>query len=455
MTAPSPQAAPPLSDISQLVDFLASGCKPPTAWRIGTEHEKFMFRKSDLAPVPYEGPGGIRDVLEGMERFGWKPVEEDGHLIALTRPGSGSITLEPGGQIELSGEPLETLHETCVEVAEHRTQLHAVTESLGLGLLNLGFLPKWPRDAVPWMPKARYGIMGDYMPTKGALGLDMMLRTCTVQVNLDFASEADMVEKFQISMALQPIVTAMYANSPFVEGRPSGYLSYRSHVWTDTDPDRCGFLPFVFDADMGFARYVDYMLDVPMYFVRRQGKYIDAAGQSFRDFLARKLPALPGEAPTLDDWEDHLTTAFPDVRMKRFLEMRGAGAGGGPYLCALPAFWVGLLYDAEAQRAALDLVSGWGMDEQANLREDVARKAMAARIHGRAVRDVAGEALKIARAGLCRRARCDHKGRDESHFLDVLDATVAGGVTLAEDLLDRYANRWGGRIESIYEECAY
>jgi len=447
--------APPIRDLSELVDFFAAGCKPPSDWRIGTEHEKFVFRKADLTPAPYEGPNGIRAILEAMERFGWQPVLEEGKPIALTQAGFGSITLEPGGQLELSGAPLKTLHETCVEVAEHRAQLRTVMDALGLGLLSLGFLPKWSREDMPWMPKPRYRIMRDYMPTKGELGLDMMLRSCTVQVNLDFESEADMVEKFRISMALQPVVTAMYANSPFVEGKPSGYLSYRSHVWMHTDPDRCGFLPFVFDADMGFARYVDYMLDMPMYFVRRNGKYIDAAGQSFRDFLDCKLPALPGEAPTLNDWEDHLTTAFPDVRMKGFLEMRGAGAGGGPYLCALPAFWVGLLYDAEAQRAALALVRDWEIAEQQALREDVARNAMQAKIHGRRVQDVAKEALGIARAGLRRRGRCDSSGRDESHFLDVLDAAAEGGATLAEDLLARYTNQWGGRIEPIYEECAY
>ena len=444
-----------VADKSELVDYFIEGCKPPEDWRIGTEHEKFVFRKDDLMPVPYEGPDGIRAILEGMQRFDWQPILEEGNPIALTKPGFGSITLEPGGQIELSGAPLRNLHETCVEVADHRAQLRSVTESLGLGLLNLGFLPKWPREAMPWMPKRRYRIMRDYMPTRGKLGLDMMLRTCTVQVNLDFGSEADMIEKFRISMALQPVITALYANSPFVEGRPNGYLSTRSHVWMHTDPDRCGFLPFVFDSSMGFERYVDYMLDVPMYFVIRDGKYVNAAGQSFRDFLDRKLPALPGEAPTLTDWEDHLTTAFPDVRMKRFLEMRGAGAGGGAQLCALPAFWVGLLYDGEAKAAALELVKDWTIEEQQALGKAVARDALKARIHGRTIQEVAKQAIAIARTGLARRARKDGEGRDESHFLDVLAETAETGVTAAEHLLERYAHAWGGAIDPIYEECAY
>ncbi len=444
-----------VADKSELVDYFIEGCKPPEDWRIGTEHEKFVFRKDDLMPVPYEGPDGIRAILEGMQRFDWQPILEEGNPIALTKPGFGSITLEPGGQIELSGAPLRNLHETCVEVADHRAQLRSVTESLGLGLLNLGFLPKWPREAMPWMPKRRYRIMRDYMPTRGKLGLDMMLRTCTVQVNLDFGSEVDMIEKFCISMALQPVITALYANSPFVEGRPNGYLSTRSHVWMHTDPDRCGFLPFVFDSSMGFERYVDYMLDVPMYFVIRDGKYVNAAGQSFRDFLDRKLPALPGEAPTLTDWEDHLTTAFPDVRMKRFLEMRGAGAGGGAQLCALPAFWVGLLYDGEAKAAALELVKDWTIEEQQALGKVVARDALKARIHGRTIQEVAKQAIAIARTGLARRARKDGEGRDESHFLDVLAETAETGVTAAEHLLERYAHAWGGAIDPIYEECAY
>ncbi|HMK66993.1 MAG TPA: glutamate--cysteine ligase, partial [Stellaceae bacterium] len=326
MSGPNQNVGAVISDRRQLVEYIEAGSKPPERWRIGTEHEKFVFRLSDLRRVPYEGPGGIRALLEGLRRFGWEPVLENGNPIALSN-GSYSISLEPGGQFELSGAPLETLHQTCAEVNEHLDQVRTVCHELKLGMMGLGFDPKWGRADVPWMPKGRYAIMRRYMPTKGSLGLDMMLRTCTVQVNLDFASEADMVGKFRVGLALQPVAVALFANSPFVEGRPTGFVSFRSHVWTDTDPDRCGMLPFVFEKGFGFERYVDYMLDVPMYFVYRDGRYIDVAGQSFRDFLAGKLPGLPGERPRINDWSDHLTTAFPEVRMKRILEMRGADGG--------------------------------------------------------------------------------------------------------------------------------
>jgi len=322
-TAPSSPGAP-ITDKRQLVEYLESGCKPPAAWRVGTEHEKFVFRRSDLRRVPYEGPDGIAVLLREMTRFGWKPIIEDGNAIALANDAQCAITLEPGGQFELSGAPLETVHQTCDEVHEHLRQVREVCDELGLGMLGLGFDPKWRREAIPFMPKVRYRIMRDYMPKKGRLGLDMMLRTCTVQANLDFGSEADMVKKFRVSLALQPVAVALFANSPFVEGQPSGFLSQRSLVWTDTDPDRCGTLPFVFEDGFGFERYVDYMLDVPMYFVYRNEHYIDASGQSFRDFIAGRLPALTNDVPRLGDWADHLTTAFPEVRLKTFLEMRGA-----------------------------------------------------------------------------------------------------------------------------------
>ena len=359
MSAPPKSSGEPVTSKRQLVEWLAAGSKPRDRWRIGTEHEKFGFRLKDLRPLPYDGPDGIRALLEGLKRFGWEAVEENGKPIALTQDNC-NVTLEPGGQFELSGAPVRTIHETCAEVHTHLRQVKQVSAELGTGMLGLGFQPKWARDDIPWMPKARYKIMRDYMPKKGKLGLDMMLRTCTVQVNLDFASEADMVRKFRVSLALQPIATALFANSPFTEGRPNGFLSYRSHVWTDTDPDRCGILPFVFEPGMGFERYVDYLLDVPMYFVYREGQYIDASGQSFRDFLQGRLPALPGEIPTVGDWSDHATTVFPEVRLKRFLEMRGADGGPWKRLCALPALWVGLLYDADALAAAEALLRGAG-----------------------------------------------------------------------------------------------
>jgi glutamate--cysteine ligase len=350
MSAPPQSKGTPIADKRQLVSYLEAGCmeagcKPPEAWRIGTEHEKFAYTREDLRPLPYEGERSIRALLEGLvARFGWEPMFEAGKPIALTKDGC-SVTLEPGGQFELSGAPLETLHETCDEVNTHLSQVKEIAEPLDIGLVGLGFLPKWRREDITWMPKGRYKIMRAYMPTKGNLGLDMMLRTCTVQVNLDFESEADMVAKFRTGLALQPIATGLFANSPFTEGKPNGFMSYRSHIWTDADPDRCGILPFVFEDAMGFERYAEHVLDVPMYFVYRNGQYLDASGQSFRDFLEGRLPALPGELPTTSDWADHLSTLFPEVRLKHFLEMRGADGGPGRNICALPAFWVGLLYD--------------------------------------------------------------------------------------------------------------
>ncbi|MFB3149728.1 MAG: glutamate--cysteine ligase, partial [Alphaproteobacteria bacterium] len=417
MSGPDHPDAEPITDKRRLVEHLETGCKPEEAWRIGTEHEKFAFRTDDLSPVPYEGPGGIRAILEGLERFGWQPVREQGKPIALIGD-TGSITLEPGGQFELSGAALETLHQTCAEVHEHLAQVKEVAGELDVGLLGIGFNPKWTRAEMPWMPKGRYRIMEAYMPRKGTLGLDMMLRTCTVQVNLDFGSESDMVRKFRVGLALQPVATALFANSPFVEGKPGSHLSYRSFVWTDTDPDRCGILPFVFEDGMGFERYVDYMLDVPMYFVYRDGRYLDAAGQSFRDFMAGRLPALPGETPNLSDWNDHLTTVFPEVRLKHFLEMRGADAGPWRRICALPAFWVGLMYDRGALDAAWDLVKDWTEEDHAYLRDEASRRALGTPFKGTTLGGVALEVLALAEAGLKARDRRDTSGADEVHHLD-------------------------------------
>src|SRR5215468_2203590 len=391
-TTPSTPGAP-ITDKRQLVDYLEAGCKPPTDWRVGTEHEKFVFRRSDLRRVPYGGGDGIAALLQEMTRFGWKPITEDGSTIALSNDAGCSITLEPGGQFELSGAPLETVHQTCDEVHEHLRQVRAVCDDLGLGMLGLGFDPKWRREDIPWMPKQRYQIMRGYMPKKGRLGLDMMLRTCTVQTNLDYQSETDMVKKFRVSLALQPVAVALFANSPFVEGRPSGFLSHRSLVWTDTDPDRCGTLPFVFEEGFGFERYVDYMLDVPMYFVYRDGKYIDASGQSFKDFLKGRLPARPGELPTLNDWADHVTTAFPEVRLKRYLEMRGADSGPLPALTALPAFWVGLLYDQTALDAAWDLVKDWTIADHDFLRAETPKTGLSTVFRGRSLSEWAREVV--------------------------------------------------------------
>jgi glutamate--cysteine ligase len=444
-----------ITDKRQLVEHHISGNKPPSAWRVGTEHEKFVFRRRDSRRVPYEGPDGIGALLRGLTRFGWKPVVEAGNIIALENDARCSITLEPGGQFELSGAPLETIHQTCDEVHEHLRQVREVCDELGLGMIGLGFDPKSRREDVGWMPKGRYRIMRDYMPKKGQHGLDMMLRTCTVQANLDYQSEADMVKKFRVGLALQPVAVALFANSPFTEGRPNGHQSYRSFIWTTTDPDRCGTLPFVFEDGFGFERYVDYVLDVPMYFVYRDGRYIDASGQSFHDFMAGRLPALPGELPTMTDWVDHLTTAFPEVRLKTYLEMRGADGGPWRRLCALPALWTGLLYDSTSLDAAHDLVVDWNEAERDAMRADVPRLGLDTRIRSRTLREVALEMLDFAREGLHRRARRDRAGEDETHFLDALFSIAGSGRTPAAELLEDFSARWKGDLTRLYDERSY
>ncbi|MEX2577263.1 MAG: glutamate--cysteine ligase, partial [Halofilum sp. (in: g-proteobacteria)] len=445
MAHANPELDIPITDHRQLVEYLEAGCKPPGDWRIGTEHEKFVYRVSDHAPVAYEGPDGIRAFLEAMTVYGWEPVEENGQPIALHRDGA-NITLEPAGQLELSGEPLATIHESCSEVNGHLAEVREVAQNLGVGLIGLGTHPTARRDEMNWMPKRRYEIMHRYMPQRGELGLDMMTRTCGVQVNLDFASESDMVRKLRASLALQPIATALFANSPFIDGKPSGLLSTRAHIWTDTDPDRCGFPGFAFESGMGFERYVEYALDVPMYLVIRDGQMIDAAGQSFRDFLAGRLPALPGERPTLHDWEEHLTTLFPEVRVKRFIEQRGADSGPWRRLCALPALWTGLLYDDRALDAAEELTRDWTAADVRGLLTDVAREGLQARFRDQRVQEVAREVVAIARDGLARRAQTDGSGRDEVHFLDEIADIADTGVTAAERLLEAYHGRWHGSV---------
>jgi glutamate--cysteine ligase len=445
----------PVEGKTSLVEYLQSGCKPEKDWRIGTEHEKFAYSLKDFRPLPYDGPVSIRALLEGLTRFGWQAVEENGNPIALSKPDGSFISLEPAGQVELSGAPVSNLHQTCDEVTVHLQQVKAIARDLGIGFIGLGYHPKWPTSEMPWMPKGRYKIMRAYMPKKGKRGLEMMQSTCTVQVNLDFDSESTMVQMFRVSMALQPVATALWANSPFKEGKPTGFLSFRSHVWTDTDPDRSGMLPFVFEDGFGFERYADYMLDVPMYFVYRDGAYIDASGQSFRDFMAGKLPALPGEKPTISDWADHLSTAFPEVRLKKFLEMRGADGGPWNRLCALSAFWVGLLYDSEARNAAWDMVKDWSFEEMAALRDEVPRRALKAPFRNRTTKELALEALEISHRGLCRRARLDSVGMDETHFLRPLFQIAQSGLTQAEELLAAYEGRWERSVDPVFREYAY
>ena len=454
MAAPPQKDSKILTDYRQLVEHLENGCKPREQWRIGTEHEKFVFVLGTNKPVPYEGNPGIRRFLEELTRFGWKQILENGNPIALTM-GDCNISLEPGGQLELSGAPLENIHQTCDEVHTHLAQVKEVAEELGVGLLGSGFIPKWKRSDMHWMPKGRYKIMRDYMPKKGTLGLDMMLRSCTVQVNLDFENERDMVEKFRVAVALQPIATALFANSPFLEGTLSGWQSYRSHLWEDTDPDRCGILPFIFEPGMGFEKYTEYALDVPMYFIYRDGKYIDVSGASFRDFLRGELPGHIGKLPKLSDWTDHLTTIFPEVRLKNYLEMRGADGGPWRRLCALPALWVGLLYDPTSQAAAWDLVRNWSIEEHQMLRQTVPKHALNTEFRGQRLCNIATEVLDIAAAGLKARGIVDSDGKDEADFLDTLKEIAERGFSPAEELAQLFGTKWKKNVDPIYEDFAY
>ncbi|HWT11743.1 MAG TPA: glutamate--cysteine ligase [Allosphingosinicella sp.] len=438
-----------------LLAVFAGGEKPAAQWRIGTEHEKFVYRCADHRAPAYDEPGGIRDLLTALTRFGWQAVTEGGNIIALTGP-DGAVSLEPAGQLELSGAQCEHLHQTCAEAGRHLRQVKEVGDELGVCFLGLGMWPDKARSDLPVMPKGRYAIMLDYMPKVGKLGLDMMLRTCTIQTNLDYSSEADMATKFRVALALQPLGTALFANSPFTEGRPNGFLSFRSHIWSDTDRDRTGMLPFVFEDGFGYERYLDYALDVPMYFVFRDGRYIDASGQSFRDFLAGRLPALPGEKPLVSDFTDHLSTIFPEVRLKSFLEMRGADGGPWGRICALPALWVGLLYDGAALAAAWDEVKHWPLEARQRLRDSVPRLGLNALTpDGEPLLELGRRVLAIAESGLKARGKLNASGDNESGFLDPLRDILASGQTPAERLLERFHGEWGQDVTRIYQEESY
>jgi glutamate--cysteine ligase len=456
MTTRTDDSASPLIESREdLLSVFSAGEKPRERWRIGTEHEKFVYRLSDHRAPSWEEPGGIRDLLMGLTEFGWEPVLENEKVIALTGI-DGTISLEPAGQLELSGAALENLHQTCAEANRHLDQCKTVGDRLGLGFLGVGMWPDKTRAELPRMPKGRYAVMLNYMPKVGSLGLDMMLRTCTIQVNLDYSSEADMVKKFRVGLALQPVATALFANSPFTEGKPNGFKSFRSHIWEDTDPDRTGMLPFVFEEGFGYERYCDYALKVPMYFVYRDGKYVDVAGESFASFLEGKLPQLPGERPRITDWTDHLSTAFPEVRLKSFLEMRGADGGRWSRICGLPALWVGLLYDETALNDAWELVRHWTIEEREKLRHDVPRLALDAMTpDGKTMRDLAGKVLDIAAGGLTRRARLNSAGDNEGGFLDPLREVVSSGTTPADRLLHKYAQEWDCDVSHIYEEFSF
>ena len=441
----------------QLVTYLEEGCKPKSEWRIGTEHEKFGYVADTKLPLPYDGRCSIKAMLEGMrDEFGWTGVSEDGNLIGLEKAGA-NVSLEPGGQLELSGAPLATLHETCDEVNRHLCEVRTIADRIGAAFMGIGAAPEWLHDQMPVMPKGRYKLMTEYMERVGRYGVQMMYRTCTVQVNLDFSSEADMIQKLRVALALQPVATALFANSPFFEGRKVDHMSWRSRVWRDLDADRTGMLPFVFDDGFGFEAWAEYALDVPMYFVYRDGRYLDARGMSFRDFLRGRLPALPGELPLTSDWADHLTTIFPEARIKRFIEMRGADGGTWHRLCALPALWVGVVYDQASLDAAWDLARDWDEQTRESLRIEASRNGINGNVAGLNLHDLATEVLAISEHGL--RARAKHAAGqpmvDESHFLDAIREILETRMSPADELLSKHENQWAGQLEPIYEECSY
>ena len=444
----------PLENRDQLVRALSDGCKPKEQWRIGTEHEKFGFNKSDFSPVPYEGENGIRALLEGMQaRTGWEPIIDAGNIIGLVGPeGMGAISLEPGGQFELSGAPLATIHETCRESNSHLAQLREVAEPMGLGFLGLGGSPKWTFEETPQMPKSRYDIMRAYMPKVGSQGLDMMHRTCTIQVNLDFSSEADMRTKMQVSTKLQAVASALFANSPFTDGKTNRLLSWRSDIWRDTDNQRAGLHAFLLEDTFSFEKYVDWALSCPMYFIMRDGVYRDCTHITFQQFLDG---ALDGEIANEGDWTNHLGTLFPDVRLKKFLEMRGADGGPWRRICALPALWVGLLYDESALADAKTLTDELSFEDVQTMRDSVPAQCFDAPAGKRTVLDLSRDVLEIAHKGLTNRNKINDQGVDENHFLAPLDEVVTLGETQAERLLKQFSSNWDGDIDHIFEEYAY
>ena len=442
---------------NQLIEYLASGCKPKSDWRIGTEHEKFRYCKETLLPIPYSGDRSVLAILKGLEReFGWAPITENNNLIGLSKNGA-NVSLEPGGALELSGAQVQTVFQTCDEVNEHLSQVKSIADKLNIGFIGLGAAPHWKHHEMSMMPKGRYKLMSEYMDQVGTMGKSMMFRTCTVQVNLDYSSEADMVQKMRVALALQPVATALFSNSPFFDGKLTGHKSWRSRIWRSLDAQRTGLLPFVFNKSFGFESWVEYALDVPMYFVYRDGHYINALGQSFREFMKGQLPALPGELPTLDDWADHLTTIFPEARLKKFIEMRGADAGQWHRLCALQAFWVCICYDQSSLDAAWDIVKNWDEDDRENLRVAAAKDGLNGSVGNKKLIDLAKETVQISENGLEKRAKASSNGlhSDESLFLESLKENIEKRKSSADELLEKYHGSWNRDLTKIFEEYSY
>ncbi len=447
-----PAGAAPVESVEELVAHLRSGEKPRERWRVGTEHEKIGLYEDTHAPVPYEGERGIGALLRRVAaEDGWNPLVEGPHVIGLEKAGA-SITLEPGGQMELSGAPLRTIHETCDEFHAHLSLMKRVCEPMRIVFLGLGIHPLHGVERIPVMPKARYRIMRRYLPTRGSLALEMMFATATVQANFDYSDEADMVAKMRAALGVSPIVSALFANSSVSEGKANGFITRRLHIWTHTDPDRCGMLPFAFEQGFGYREYVEWALDVPMFFIVRNGAYQPAHETTFRRFLQQ---GFRGERPTLADFDRHLTTLFPDVRLKRIIEVRGADAVPPGLTCSLPALWKGLLYDPEALKQAAALVSGYDAETREAARSDVARRGLSARYGGEPVLELARQLAAISREGLARLAHAGRRDRDETGFLDPVFAQLELAASPGSLVVERWEGEWARSVERLIEYARY
>ena len=429
-----------------LVKIFSEGCKEKIKWKIGTEHEKFGFKKKSLEPINFQDIQQI--FLKLSNKYNWEKVFEDSNLIALKK-NNASITLEPGGQIELSGAPMKNLFETCKEVNQHQSELDDICKSMEIDFLGMGLLPKWKLNKIKLMPKKRYKIMSEYMPQVGSKGLDMMFRTATIQANYDFSSESDMVKKMRVSQSLQPIIIALYANSPFVDGKITNYKSFRSFIWTKTDKKRCGILPFIYDNSFSFERYVDYLLDIPMYFIIRDNEYINMTKYTFRNFLEKKV--LKKIEPNLEDWKIHLTTVFPEVRLKTFIELRGADGGPWSRVCALPAFWTGILYDKKNLNEIWTKISHWDYSGIVNFYENVRRDGLNTFTpDGEKLSDFTKTILNQSGEGLVRRNIKTDRG-NESIFLEPLKKILESGKSPAEMWKKLFFSEWKNDIDMLYK----
>lgn len=445
---PSPQ----LRSHDDLEALFDSGCKERTDWKIGVEYEKPVVLRDTGEAAPYHGSTGIGAVLEELrQRWQWSPVYEDNQLIALTND-RASITLEPGGQLEMSGELCDSLHCAHAELSRHVAEIVSVGNDLGVAFLGLGITPKSPLESMPWMPKQRYRLMRIIMEATGSLGHRMMQQTATVQANFDYASESDARRKFRVAMAISPVLIAVSANSPIADGHDTGFKSYRAHAWTRTDPARCGVLAFAFDCENLFGAYSEYALDVPMYFIQRGDNLIPAEGMTFRSFMSK---GFAGEVATLNDWNTHLATLFPEARLKTYIEVRSADAQEPRLMLATPALMKGLLYTDDCLDAAWDVLARWSLEERYQAIDDAAKSGLSARVHGHSLRDYARELVEIASEGLRRQALADTSGRDERLYLAQLAGEVEAGRCPADHILSMWNGHWAGDVDRLIDHSSY